>query len=45
MEQDKIEKTADEAMPFKARLLGWLRAHLKAIVELILQYLFRKKDS
>ena len=42
-EQNKTEETTTETKPFKARLFGWLRTHLKAITELILQYLFRKK--
>ncbi len=42
-EQNKTEEATTETKSFKARLLAWLRTHLKTIVELILQYLFRKK--
>ena len=45
MEQEhhKIEDALTKTKPFRARLLAWLRTHLKAIAELLLQYLFRKK--
>lgn len=44
-EPNKTEQTTNETKSFKARLLGWLRTHLKAIAELILQYLFRKNGK
>lgn len=42
-EQDKTKEATTETKSFKARLLGWLRTHLKIIVELILQHLSRRK--
>lgn len=42
-EQNKTEETANDTKSFKERILGWLRTHLRPIIELILQHLFRKK--